>query len=92
MFLGLTGEDGPSIFIAKRNKCQSSTDHLIFLLTCLQKHFLRKAITIDFQIKCTHINISEILESRNYSELCKCIPDDLWQRRTGIVQVKTPPT
>lgn len=59
----------------KRNNCQSSNDHPIFLLCYLQEHFLKEAIVIDFQIKYIRIYISEILEARNFSELCEYIPD-----------------
>lgn len=64
---------------AKRNNGQSSNDYLIFLLTYLQDHFLREASIIDFQIKCTDVNISEILDTKNCSELYKRIPGNLWQ-------------
>lgn len=64
------GEEVPSIFVAMGNSSQSSSGHPIFLLTCLQKHFLRKATFAGFQIKCAQIDISEILETKDCNELC----------------------
>lgn len=71
------GEDVPSIFAAVGNSSPSSTDHPIFLLTCLQKHFLRKAIFPGFQKQCTYRDSSEMLETKGCSGLCKCIPGGL---------------